>query len=437
VSLGTSTTVNNADGGVILARRSPRIVWQRQIVRDYGAFQGAHGIGSSLAQTSDAVFVLVQHGGPSYLLAVDKTDGRTRFKLDRPEKAAWTTPILSRSNGREEILVSANGRVAAIDAASGKEIWQVTGVPRNLISSPSATKEMVVVGAMEKTGSIAIARDGNGDVTQTHVLWTADATADYASPLVTDACVYFINQAGGLTCADPKTGAALWKYRLPGEAWASPVVRGNHVYVFTKLGTTVVLEDRADQAVEIATGSIVLLSLENGSGSTLRLGRSGPGVGQEHLEVFAREGELEGFHETVLPLEAVREAGAQSLGRVLGALRNEDDTVAFAGERIHDEGVDEGLDVELARDEARSIPIVADNIPVLVYLSAGIGLLRLEGRPIVTEEEVVSEHELTGAMADADSGATRFVALPDTLKIGEHSPFDGRGRRLLRHRRKS
>ena len=221
MSLGTSTTVNNADGGVILARRSPRIVWQRQIVRDYGAFQGAHGIGSSLAQTSDAVFVLVQHGGPSYLLAVDKTDGRTRFKLDRPEKAAWTTPILSRSNGREEILVSANGRVAAIDAASGKEIWQVTGVPRNLISSPSATKEMVVVGAMEKTGSIAIARDGNGDVTQTHVLWTADATADYASPLVTDACVYFINQAGGLTCADPKTGAALWKYRLPGEAWVS------------------------------------------------------------------------------------------------------------------------------------------------------------------------------------------------------------------------
>jgi hemoglobin/transferrin/lactoferrin receptor protein len=99
-------------------------------------------------------------------------------------------------------------------------------------------------------------RDGSGDVSRSHVLWTADATADFASPLATDHCVYFINPTGGLTCVDPASGRALWKYRLSGPAWASPIVLGSHVYVFTKSGITEVFEDRAQGPVALATSSL-------------------------------------------------------------------------------------------------------------------------------------------------------------------------------------
>jgi outer membrane protein assembly factor BamB len=243
-------------GDVFALDHRGNVLWQRKLVAEYGPFQGAHGVGSSLAQTRDLIYVLVQHGGPSYLLAVEKSSGATRFKLDRPEKTAWTTPIVAPRRGRDEVLISANGTVASVDAATGATIWYVSGIEKNLIASPSATEETVIVGSSEKAGSIAIARDGSGDVSRSHVLWTAEAAADYASPLVTGRCVYFINPTGGLTCVDPASGRARWKHRLPGPAWASPFVRGNHVYVFTKSGITEVFEDRAEEPVVLATSSL-------------------------------------------------------------------------------------------------------------------------------------------------------------------------------------
>ena len=243
-------------GDLFALGHDSEVIWHRRLVSEFGAFVGGHGVGSSLAQTTNAVFVSIQHGGPSYLLSVEKDTGKTRFKVDRPAKTAWTTPIVSRRQGRDEIIVSANGTVEAFDSQTGESLWSVSGVAKNWIASPSVTEEMVVVGASEKQGCIAIARDGSGDVTSTHVLWTADASADFASPLVTESCVYFINQAGGLTCVEGTTGKAVWKHRLPSAAWASPILVGERVYAFTKSGVSVVFEDNATEFVELATNEL-------------------------------------------------------------------------------------------------------------------------------------------------------------------------------------
>ena len=71
-----------------------KLLWQRKLTADYGEFKGNHGIGSSLALFEDRVIVLIDHDGPSYLLALDAATGKNVWKLDRPSKISWTSPIV-------------------------------------------------------------------------------------------------------------------------------------------------------------------------------------------------------------------------------------------------------------------------------------------------------------------------------------------------------
>ena len=62
--------------------------------------------------------------------------------------------------------------------------------------------------------------------------------SDYASPVVAQDCVYFVNKAGVLTCVDLASGRTHYRQRLEFECWSTPLVAGEHVYFFGKRGET-------------------------------------------------------------------------------------------------------------------------------------------------------------------------------------------------------
>lgn len=77
------------EGGDLLAlSHEGKLRWSRSLVKDYGEFQTGHGLGSSPVQTEEAVIVLIDHRGPSYLLAVDKQTGKTLWKTDRESRSS-------------------------------------------------------------------------------------------------------------------------------------------------------------------------------------------------------------------------------------------------------------------------------------------------------------------------------------------------------------
>ncbi|MBW3539811.1 MAG: PQQ-like beta-propeller repeat protein, partial [Planctomycetes bacterium] len=71
--------------------------WRRSFF-DNGdrAFQNGHGYGASPTQTEDAVIVLVDHRGPSYLTAIAKRTGRPLWKTGRSPRSSWTSPQAAR-----------------------------------------------------------------------------------------------------------------------------------------------------------------------------------------------------------------------------------------------------------------------------------------------------------------------------------------------------
>ena len=108
--------------------------WARDLQDDYGLFGQLYGYGSSPLLFEDSLYVQVLHGShtvdPSYLVRINKTDGKTIWKSDRRSNArqespdAYTTPTLSRAGGRPAIVVSGADVVTGHDPATGSELWR-------------------------------------------------------------------------------------------------------------------------------------------------------------------------------------------------------------------------------------------------------------------------------------------------------------------------
>ncbi|MEZ6065325.1 MAG: hypothetical protein R3B90_06365 [Planctomycetaceae bacterium] len=64
-------------GNLVALTHDGESLWQRSLTEEYGPFESTIGLATSPCQTDDKLFLLIDHEGPSYLLAVDKRTGRT------------------------------------------------------------------------------------------------------------------------------------------------------------------------------------------------------------------------------------------------------------------------------------------------------------------------------------------------------------------------
>lgn len=265
MSRAAPTPVADADGVVCLFESGDLVAlshdggrrWARSLTRDHGEFKNNHGLGSSPAQSGRAVFVLADHAGPSYLLAVDKATGEDLWKADRPSRTSWTSPVVTRLGGKPVVLASGGGTLTAYDPADGAELATLAGLVGNTIPSPTAAGELVVIGGGEnrmKPDLAASARSNccvrlvmkDGKAAFEPVWQASKLVSQHASPVVHRGHAYFVSKAGFAHCVDLKTGAEQYAERLADPCWATPVGAGDHVYFFGKGGVTTVLKAGPD-----------------------------------------------------------------------------------------------------------------------------------------------------------------------------------------------
>jgi len=235
-------------GDLIALNHDGEKLWHRNLAEDLGPFENNHGLGSSPAQTEDLVILTLEHQGPSCLVAFEKSSGETRWKVDRPSGNSWTSPIVVDSANGPRVIVSSAGSVTAYEAESGQVLWSMEGLEGNSVPSPTAHGNHLFIGArLPEFGESSAAAKSNlclhltGD--SYDVAWQAEKVlCDYASPVVAEDCVYFLNKAGVLTCLDLTSGEHHYTKRLGCTCWATPVVAGGHVYFFAKNGETRVIK---------------------------------------------------------------------------------------------------------------------------------------------------------------------------------------------------
>ena len=231
--------------------------WNRKLTKEFGQFEGGHGVGSSLVGAPKRLLLLIDHDGPSYLLCVDRKTGKTVWKTERESRVSWTTPLYLDRGDEAQVVISSNGALEGYDLKNGKRIWWLENIKRNTVASPSSDGSIVVIGSSSPRQCLAVKLGGEGNIAKTHVAWRAEsATSSFSSPLLYRGIVYFINRAGTLQAQSLSNGKQLWEYRLPDGCWASPVAAGDRVYCFCKNGETVVLGAEGDKPQILSQNSI-------------------------------------------------------------------------------------------------------------------------------------------------------------------------------------
>lgn len=232
-------------GDLVAVGMDGKELWHRSLTNDICEFQSNHGLGSSLAQSDRLIFLNIEHKGPSYLLAINKSDGTTAWKVDRPSGSSWTSPVFAADTN--QVILSSAGSISGYGLANGENQWVIDGLQGNSVPSPCVVGNRVFIGArIPEFGSASEAAKSNLCVEfeqknkpTVSVAWRAEgAVCDYASPIVDDEQVYFLNKVGVLSCLNTVTGKLIYRQRLRTECWATPIVADNAIYFFAKNGTT-------------------------------------------------------------------------------------------------------------------------------------------------------------------------------------------------------
>ncbi|MEJ2245399.1 MAG: PQQ-binding-like beta-propeller repeat protein, partial [Acidobacteriota bacterium] len=220
-------------------------VWTRHLDKEYAPFTTRWGHGSSPTLHKDLLLLLCDHDGASYLLALDKSNGKERWKVDRGEgKISHATPFVVSTPTGEELIINSSERIDAYDPSDGKPLWHAGKWRQTPIPTPVFHDGIVyLVRGYRNSDFLAIRPGGRGDVTDSNILWRTSGGASYVpSILYYEDLLYVTNEVGIVTCADATNGETVWRKRLGGIFFSSPIAGDGKVYMVSETGETFVLK---------------------------------------------------------------------------------------------------------------------------------------------------------------------------------------------------
>ncbi len=241
-------------GNLIAVSHDGQELWSRSLTEDFGAFESTIGLAASPVAWKDSIILLVDHEGPSYLVAIDRKSGETRWKTDRDSRTSYASPAIVPIEGSDHVVCSSSGSVDGYHPETGELLWSLEDVVGgNRATTPLAvgnSKFVIAASPGMHNENEGEARKSNGVVAVTktdagfkaNVVWrTEEAMPAFNTPTFHNGCAYWVNRAGVIFCYDAETGTKHYAKRIQQGCWATPVAVGDRLYVFGKDGLTSVL----------------------------------------------------------------------------------------------------------------------------------------------------------------------------------------------------
>jgi outer membrane protein assembly factor BamB len=261
VTDGECVIASFASDGLYCYDYDGKQLWKRD---DLGEQIHIWGAGVSPVIYGDLCLVNFGPGATTYLTAINKRTGETVWKTEEDTGygqskggeakggntyiGSWTTPVIMKVDGNDQVLVSWPKRLAAYDPKTGNEIWRCLGLNPLVYTSPIYSEGIVV--AMGGFGgmSIAVRAGGEGDVTESRRLWHHPRTKQrIGSGVIKDGHIYIHNDPGVAECIELESGKQVWEERLAGPGgsgtnWSSVMLAGDNCYTINQGGNCFVFK---------------------------------------------------------------------------------------------------------------------------------------------------------------------------------------------------
>ncbi len=205
-------------------------LWQQKV----GTHKGEWGFSNEPVLEGEQVILDGDSKGDSFLVALNRADGRTLWRVDRTNKGiSYSAPMIREMAGRRQLVQCGDRCVTSFDPATGKVLWTVDGPSQEFAATPAYSEKaglVYVSSSWPDRVLFAIKPDGTGNVTQTHIVWRDKLGAPYIpSLLVAGDYLLSINAGGTAFCYEAATGKVYWQEKL-GRHHASPVLLNGLAY---------------------------------------------------------------------------------------------------------------------------------------------------------------------------------------------------------------
>jgi outer membrane protein assembly factor BamB len=219
---------------------------QRWLVRP-GKFHSMHGFCSSPIIFDDKLIVNGDHDGDSYIVALDRSTGKTIWKTPRENKTrSYCAPIIRQLDGRTQMILSGDKTVASYDPNAGSLHWIIDGPTEQFVASLVYNEKhdmLFLTGGYPDLHILGIRPNGRGNVTKTHVAWRSTRGVSYVPSPISHGDYFFIVSDGGIaSCYGAADGKLEWQERLGGDHHASLVSAGGLIYFLADSGRTTVVK---------------------------------------------------------------------------------------------------------------------------------------------------------------------------------------------------
>ena len=240
VSDGKHVYVLFGNSGVLAFDLEGEQLWRQSVGAESAAM---FGFGASPILYRDRLIVLAGSESES-IRALNKETGAQIWKSDasRLSRSYATPTIAKNAKGEDELLISVPFEVWSLNLDTGKLRWYAeTDVDTNSVSNVVSQSGIAYVIGGRRGGRAAIRLGGDGDVTQTAVLWSTRGGSYVPSPVLHKGHLYWVNDGGIAFCVDAKSGNQVASNRLGGQFYASVILVNDKIYAVSRFTGTHVL----------------------------------------------------------------------------------------------------------------------------------------------------------------------------------------------------
>ena len=214
---------------------SGKQIWARNI----GPLENNYGFAASLALYQDHLLVQVDRGvvedNQSKLLALDAATGKDLWQKPRAVAGSWSSPTVIEVDGKPQLLPAAAPLLCAYNPLDGTELWRVACLESDVAPSPVLASNMIV--AVAPNTAIFGVKPGEAKFT-----WKAEnGVPDATSPVSDGQRFYIVDSEGMVTCADLQTGKAKWQHEIEDRFYASPTIAGDKLILLSRKGVAYLL----------------------------------------------------------------------------------------------------------------------------------------------------------------------------------------------------
>ncbi|MEM9827418.1 MAG: PQQ-binding-like beta-propeller repeat protein [Planctomycetota bacterium] len=224
-------------------------------------FPPMHGNGGSPLVLGDQIVFTCDGAQRPFVAALDRRDGRVRWRTDRPVDArmkfSFATPAAFRIDDKLQVIAPGSDCLCGLEPASGKLLWTFESPGFSVVPKAMRVGDTIVycTGFM-RPSLIAVDPGSAANGWQAREVWRVKRNVPKTpTPLLDGDGIVMVSDEGIVSRINAADGKVVYQKRLGGNFSASPIKVGTRIFLPAESGETTVI--RSGNAYEkLATNDL-------------------------------------------------------------------------------------------------------------------------------------------------------------------------------------